>query len=161
MGLNALLTYAPITTATSQNSSSTTAVTPRRIDPPHSSTLTSLFRTYSPPHASADLGQGGALGGAGGQDPYHNMEKSLVSLVRSTIPLESLRELGEEIGLTQNDVQNFYKVRTYTYTILVCTHSVYPLVCVLPMQILYCLTMCTLTYTGVGNECYSSRSSRR
>ena len=115
VGLNALLTYAPITTATSQQPFPTTTVTPRHIDPPHSSTLTSLFRTYSPPHASAGLGQGGALGGVGGQDPYHNMEKSLVSLVRSTIPLESLRELGEEIGLTQNDVQNFYKVCVYTY----------------------------------------------
>ena len=82
--------------------------------PPHSSTLTSLFRTYSPPHASAAPGTGSG-GTVGSQDPYHNMEKSLVSLVRSTIPLESLRELGEEIGLTQNDVQNFYKVCVYTY----------------------------------------------
>ena len=38
------------------------------------------------------------------------IEKSLVSHVRESIPLESLRELAEEIGLKNNDCNIFHKV---------------------------------------------------
>lgn len=38
------------------------------------------------------------------------LEKSLVSLVRQTMPLESLRELAEEIGFSAEDTQFFHKV---------------------------------------------------
>lgn len=100
IGLNAMLTYAPmpVLTTSSMGSGTLTAENLKEQellrDPTNSSRIKKNHGHHKKSHNMS----------------RHLVEKSLVTQVRKSIPLESLRELAEEIGFASEDVQVFRKV---------------------------------------------------
>lgn len=100
IGLNAMLTYAPmpavVAAASNVGSGSLTAENLREQELQRGSSNLSRQRKHHHGH-KRNLNR-------------HVIEKSLVRQVRKSIPIESLRELAEEIGFSSDDVQVFRKV---------------------------------------------------